>query len=220
MRTLILTFHGIGDPPSAIADSERQVWVPVAWFEGILDALPPHGVEIAFDDGNASDVIHALPALLERRRNARFFPLAGRIDEDGYLTGQDIARLASAGMKIGSHGVHHRDWRTLADDELEAELLDSRRVLGEISGTEVLEAACPFGSYDRRVLGALRAAGYRRVFSSDGGSASSRSWLAPRSSVNRGRPLEHWLELAAAGASGRRRPDPVLLGKRVVKRLR
>ncbi len=218
MRELILTFHGLGDPPAAIAESERMVWVPVEWFEGILDALPASGVQLAFDDGNASDARHALPALLERERRARFFPLVGRIDAEGYLRRQDIARLASAGMRIGSHGVHHRDWRTLTEHELHDELAGSRRALGEIVGAEVVEAACPFGSYDRRVLRALRAAGYRRVFSSDGGSASERSWLAPRTSVNRGRPLEHWQDLAAAGASAH--PDAVLLGKRIVKRLR
>lgn len=218
VRELILTFHGLGDPPAAIAESERMVWVPVAWFEGILDALPARGVQLAFDDGNASDARHALPALLERERGARFFPLVGRIGAEGYLSAKDIARLASAGMSIGSHGVHHRDWRTLAEDDLHEELAGSRRALSEIVGAEVVEAACPFGSYDRRVLRALRAAGYRRVFNSDGGSSRERSWLAPRTSVNRGRPLGHWLDLAAAGASGR--PDPVLLGKRIVKRLR
>lgn len=218
MRELILTFHGLGDPPAAIAESERMVWVPVAWFESLLDAMPARGVELAFDDGNASDTRHALPALLERKRSARFFPLVGRIDEEGYLNRQDIAQLASAGMKVGSHGIHHRDWRTLADDKLQNEVTSSRRALGEIVGTEVVEAACPFGSYDRRVLRALRAAGYRRVFNSDGGSASAHSWLAPRTSINRGRPLEYWLDLAVTGASGR--PEPVLLGKRIVKRLR
>ena len=38
-RELILTFHGLGEPPNSIVDSERKFWVPVTWFQEILDAL-------------------------------------------------------------------------------------------------------------------------------------------------------------------------------------
>jgi peptidoglycan/xylan/chitin deacetylase (PgdA/CDA1 family) len=217
-RELILTFHGLGEPPAQSTEAERKVWVPVAWFEAIVDALPREGVRLAFDDGNASDAEHALPALVQRCRTARFFLLAGRIGAEGYLSAHDVAQLQGAGMGIGSHGLRHRDWRALADRELHEELTVSRRALSELAGEDVAEAACPFGSYDRRVLRALRAAGYRRVYNSDGGIGSARSWLAPRTTVHRGRPLEEWLGLAAAGARGW--PSPSLVGKRLVKRLR
>jgi peptidoglycan/xylan/chitin deacetylase (PgdA/CDA1 family) len=217
-QELTLTFHGLGEPPRAIADAERKVWVPVEWFQAIVDALPRHGVGLAFDDGNSSDVEQALPALAQRGLTARFFPLTGRIGAEGYLAAEDIARLDAAGMGVGSHGRDHRDWRTLDDGELHEELTTSRRMLAEIVGREITETACPFGSYDRRVLRASRAVGYRRIFNSDGGTGSTSSWLRPRTTVHHERPLQYWLDLAAAGASGR--PDLVLLGKRLVKRLR
>jgi peptidoglycan/xylan/chitin deacetylase (PgdA/CDA1 family) len=217
-RQLILTFHGLGEPPDSVSDTERRVWVPVEWFEAILDALPGRGVGVSFDDGKSSDVERALPALARRGMSARFFPLAGRIGAPGYLGAKDIAALSAAGMTIGSHGVHHRDWRGLDDRELHEELELSRQTLAGIVGSEIVEAACPFGSYDRRVLRALRVAGYRRVFTSDGGAGAADSWPSPRATVSRSRPLQHWLELAGRGAQ--RRPGPVLLGKRIVKRLR
>jgi peptidoglycan/xylan/chitin deacetylase (PgdA/CDA1 family) len=217
-RELILTFHGLGDAPRAAMGSERNVWIPLEWFEAIVDALPSKGVGLAFDDGNSSDVELALPTLVRRRRTARFFPLAGRIDTPGYLTAEDIATLEGAGMRIGSHGLHHRDWRALEPRELDEELTLSRRTLAGIVGHDITETACPFGSYDRRVLRALRAAGYRRVFSSDGGTGSAGSWLSPRTTVHRGRPLQSWLKLVTAGPS--RRPGPILAAKRLVKRLR
>ncbi len=217
-RELILTFHGLGDPPDSMTDDERKVWVPIEWFEAILDASPRHGVSLAFDDGNASDVEHVLPALAKRGLQARFFPLAGRIGAAGYLSEEDIRRLSAAGMQIGSQGVCHSDWRTLADDDLREELMASRRTLGAIVGSEITEAACPFGSYDRRVLRALNAAGYRRVFNSDGGTGAVDAWLSPRTTVEKSRPLRHWVELAETG--GRAAPSPLLLGKRLIKRLR
>lgn len=220
-RELILTFHGLGEPPETIGEDERKVWVPVEWFEEIVDALPGRGVALAFDDGNASDVEQALPILTARGVAARFFPLTGRIGAVGYVSARDIVALSAAGMQIGSHGCHHRDWRTLDDGELHEELAASRRALAEITSRDVTEAACPFGSYDRRVLRALRAAGYRRVFTSDDGTTAAGSWLSARTSVHRGQPLRHWLNLAAAGAAGMgARPGPVRLGKRLVKRVR
>lgn len=217
-RELIITFHGLGDPPPGTSESERNVWVPVRWFEAVLDALPPVGVTVAFDDGNSSDVEHALPALARRGRSAQFFVLAGEFGKPGRLTTTDVRRLTDAGMKIGSHGLHHRNWRTISDTELGRELVASRTTLSNIVGADVLEAACPFGSYDRRVLRALRGAGYTRVYTSDGGASSPTRWLAARTTITHDYPLERWLELVAAGPAAR--PDAVLLLKRYVKRVR
>lgn len=215
---LILTFHGLGEPPAGVSDAERDVWVDVEWFEAIVDALPADGVGLAFDDGNSSDVEHALGVLLERGRRARFFVLAGRLDAEGHLSAQDVRRLHAAGMGIGSHGLNHRDWRRLSAEDLQEELVISRRRLGEVLASDVTEAACPFGSYDRRVLRALRGAGYRRVYNSDDGPGAAGSWLMPRTTVHRGRPLQQWLDLAAGG--GRRRAGATMTGKRLLKRLR
>jgi peptidoglycan/xylan/chitin deacetylase (PgdA/CDA1 family) len=219
-RELILTFHGLGERiPERATAAERKVWVPLEWFERIVAALPREGVALAFDDGNASDAELALPVLQRLGRTARFFVLAGRIGAPGHLGAADIASLHAAGMTIGSHGLRHRDWRASADTELDVELAGSRRVLEDLLGAEVAEAACPFGSYDRRVLRALRRTGYRRVYNSDGGSSSAGAWLAPRTTVHRERPLEDWLALARAGADGAL-PSPVRRAKRLVKRLR
>jgi peptidoglycan/xylan/chitin deacetylase (PgdA/CDA1 family) len=216
-RELILNFHGLGQAPPEATDAERKVWVPVEWFEAIVDALPREGVSVTFDDGNASDADYALEILTGAGRRACFFVLAERIGEPGYLTASQISTLHEQGMTIGSHGLRHVDWRGLPDDGLEAELVDSRRVLEELLGAPVLEAACPFGSYDRRVLRGLRGAGYRRVYTSDNGAAQANGWLAPRNTVHRELELERWLELAGAGP---RRSSPMHAGKRLAKRLR
>ncbi len=215
---LILTFHGLGDPPRAIGTAERDVWLPMTWFAAIVDALPAVGIGLAFDDGNVSDLNHALGVLTARGRTARFFVLAGEIGAPGRLNAEQIAQLHAAGMTIGSHGLQHRDWRRLTSGELELELGLSRHRLAEIVDADVREAACPFGSYDRRVLAALRRAGYRRVYTSDGAGRSAESWLMPRMTVHRRRPLQHWLDLVADGSCSR--PGPATRGKRLLKRWR
>jgi peptidoglycan/xylan/chitin deacetylase (PgdA/CDA1 family) len=215
---LILTFHGLGEPPDSVGDSERDVWIPVEWFEAIVDALPRAGVGLAFDDGNASDIESALPALSKRELIARFFVLTGRIGSAGYLSAEDIAKLSAAGMKIGSHGRDHRNWRGLTQGELREELVSSRAMLAELANADITEAACPFGSYDRRVLRALRATGYDHVFTSDGGTHHVGSWLCSRTTVSKSRPLQDWLDLVSHGVG--RAPGLVQLGKRLLKRVR
>ena len=215
---LIITFHGLGEPPPSISADERRVWVPADWLEAVAAAAPPHGLSFAFDDGNASDVAQALPILEAHGLSARFFVLTGRLGEPGYLSTEDVARLHQAGMKIGSHGMNHRNWRTIDAAELRSETLDSRRILGEVIGAPVTEAACPFGSYDRRVLRALRAAGYERVFTSDGGPGAAGSAVMPRTSIGPARPLEEWLAMARSAGSAP--PGLTLKLKRLLKRLR
>jgi peptidoglycan/xylan/chitin deacetylase (PgdA/CDA1 family) len=217
-RQLVVTFHGLGEPPDSVPEDERGFWIPVDWFEAILDVLPRDGVCLAFDDGNISDIESALPALAKREMVARFFPLAGRIGLAGYLGADDIVKLSTAGMRIGSHGLDQRDWRELTEAELREELLASRGMLADLANTDITEAACPFGSYDRRVLRALRRLGYERVFTSDGGTHATGSWLCSRTSISATRPLGDWLDLVSHGAG--RPPGPVQLGKRLLKRVR
>ncbi len=218
MSELILTFHGFGEPPAGASSAERRAWLPARWLDPLLDALPREHVRLTFDDGNASDLEHVLPALARRKHQATFFVPAGELDSPGRLARDQISVLHAAGMRIGSHGLHHIDWRRTDDRELERELVNSRSTLAEIVGGDVREAACPFGSYDRRVLRALRDAGYTRVYTSDGGPAADRAWLAPRTTINRDRTLAEWLDFVSHGQSRRTRPG--LLLKRCVKRWR
>jgi peptidoglycan/xylan/chitin deacetylase (PgdA/CDA1 family) len=87
-------------------------------------------------------------------------------------------------MTIGCHGMRHRAWRRLDGRGLHEELVDAKRMLEDVVEGPVDEAACPFGSYDRRVLRFLRGAGYRRIYTSDRGLARPDEWIQTRNSVH------------------------------------
>ena len=183
-RTINLTFHGVGDPGRPLEPGEADVWVGDEQFVALLDsAVGRNDVALTFDDGNASDVERALPALTERGLAATFFVVAGRLGSPGFLDEDGVRELAAAGMEIGSHGMRHRPWRGLGDGDLDEELVRAREVLERVVGRPVTTAACPFGSYDRKVLRTLRASGYRHVFTSDTGTARAADFLQSRNSV-------------------------------------
>jgi peptidoglycan/xylan/chitin deacetylase (PgdA/CDA1 family) len=183
-RAINLTFHGIGATERRLNPGEDDVWLDPDRFESVLDSVAgASDVRITFDDGNASDVEHALPALRRRGLTATFFVVAGRLGTPGFLDEGGVQALAAEGMAIGCHGMRHRPWRRLDEHTLREELVDARRLLEGVIERPVTEAACPFGSYDRRVLRSLRRCGYRRVYTSDRGTAQSDHWLQARNTV-------------------------------------
>jgi peptidoglycan/xylan/chitin deacetylase (PgdA/CDA1 family) len=182
--TLNLTFHGIGAPARELDPGEAAVWVRPDRFGAILDAVAWRpDVRITFDDGNVSDVQHALPALRRRGLTGTFFVVAGRLGEPGFLDAEGVRALAAAGMTIGCHGMRHRPWRRLDADALHEELVEAKRILEDVVGRPVTQAACPFGSYDRRVLRALKRSAYRHVYTSDRGRAHAGDWLQTRTTI-------------------------------------
>jgi peptidoglycan/xylan/chitin deacetylase (PgdA/CDA1 family) len=183
-----LSFHGVGAPPGPPREpGEHDYWVGRDAFLSLLDAVQGRDdVRLSFDDGNASDVEVALPALAERCMTADFFVVAGRLGTPGNVDADGVRALRSAGMCVGTHGMRHRSWRGLGDNDLAAELVDARAVIAEAAGSPVDAAALPLGQYDRAVLAALRKLDYRVVYSSDARRARAGAWFQPRYSVRTG----------------------------------
>ncbi|MGQ0576442.1 MAG: polysaccharide deacetylase family protein [Pseudonocardia sp.] len=209
-----LTVHGIGPAPRPLDPGEDRTWVTVAQFEQALDAVAGRpDVHLTFDDGNASDVEIALPRLRERGLVAEFFVLAGRLGDPGRLDADGVQALARGGMRIGSHGWSHRDWRRMSAAQATDELDRAPQVLAELIGAPVTAVAVPFGSYDRGVLRRLRGRGARRVYTSDGGRARGDRWLQARTS------LRHDCDGAGLAELLDGRPSPAASGRRAVAML-
>lgn len=181
----ILNFHGIGSPSNQIDRAELPVWVTTELFtEIVAETAPRDDVEYTFDDGNVSDYEIAFPVLAEHSRQAIFFVVTDRIDQPDYLSRTQIREMAEHGMIIGSHGQKHIPWRGLSPEALHAEVETSKKDLEDLLGRPVLHAACPFGSYDRKVLTALRNAEYDFVYTSDRGPTKRKNWLQSRNTIH------------------------------------
>lgn len=208
---IILNFHGIGEPGPHVAAEDLPYWLPVDRLSSILDLVRPVAsrIMITFDDGNESDVEHALPLLQHCGLRADFFVLSARVGLEGSLSAEGIRRLRAAGMGIGSHGHRHVKWTTLPDDELAGEVSRSLDILGGIIGEPVRTVGVPFGHYDRRVLAVLRRAGIVRVYTSGEGCTPKDRWLLPRNTIRNDRPLSGIARLIETGDSplGRLKSD-------------
>lgn len=187
MRVVNICFHGIGVPGRELEPGEDVYWIEQDTFAEILGLVAGRPeVRLSFDDANASDAEIALPELVGRGLTATFFVVAGRLDQPGSLTRQQVRQLRAAGMGIGNHGMTHCPWRGLDPHQQHEELVAAREDIAELIGEPVLDAALPLGRYDRRVLSRLRSLGYRSVHTSDRRWAREGQWLQPRYSVHRG----------------------------------
>ncbi|MCC2033027.1 polysaccharide deacetylase family protein [Microbacterium allomyrinae] len=187
-RIMTLCFHGIGRPQRELEAGEERFWIERHRFAQILAAVNEHEreVELTFDDANVSDYDEGLPALVRHGLRARFFIITDRIDRPGSLSGEQIARMRTAGMTFGIHGATHLPWPMLAArGQLDAELDAAAGRLEPLVGDAVDHAAFPQGQYDRAVIRTLKDRRFVRAYSVDEGWSSRRAWLRTRYSVIR-----------------------------------
>jgi peptidoglycan/xylan/chitin deacetylase (PgdA/CDA1 family) len=185
-RIFNLTFHGLGVLDRPLEGDEAKYWLNVEAFTEVLDrASHWTNTGITFDDGNLSDLTIGIPLLRNRGLTATFFVVAGRIGKKGYLGRSELREVIAAGMRIGSHGMHHLSWRRLHQPELKQEIFGARAMLEDVLGVPVTQAACPFGEYGTTVLKLLAECGFSRVFTSDRGWARPTAWIQPRNTIAR-----------------------------------
>jgi peptidoglycan/xylan/chitin deacetylase (PgdA/CDA1 family) len=202
----VLNFHGLGEPGRHLSVGEDNCWISRLLFSEILDVVRARrDAQVTFDDSNESDYSIALPLLKAKGVPARFFLVAERIGQKGFLSQQQIQSLVTEGMAVGNHGMRHRRWTGLSEDNLFEELVTARERIQQVTRTHIAEAACPFGCYNRKVLHRLFEFGYERVYTSDGGAAVADSWILPRNSVLRSHSAEQILEMICESLRGRKR---------------
>lgn len=173
-RLTVLNYHQVKDPAddyssvSIVAFRQQMQFLkdhyrvlPLSEAIRAMSASrnPDRIVAITFDDGYldnatiAAPILHALglPACFfvstEMIGSTRPFPhdVAQGRPPQPHMSWDDLRTLASHGFEIGSHTCSHADMGTIALDEAERELRESRRRLEEELGKPIRMFAFPYG---------------------------------------------------------------------------
>jgi peptidoglycan/xylan/chitin deacetylase (PgdA/CDA1 family) len=188
-----LMYHRVvpsGETPDGISVTQRAFARHLDWLRrwgyqsvGAADLaaalqgerpLPRRPVILTFDDGFEDNLTDALPILREFGFTALVFAVMdllggrrnfGRAKGEPLLSGDQIRRMAQAGVEFGAHGLTHPHLCALAEQEARREIVESKRRLEDIVGREVAAFCYPFGEFGRREMDLARSAGYRCAFS-------------------------------------------------------
>jgi len=149
-----------------------QLTRPVLPPASALDTfdLSDHTVVLSADDGYHSVYENVYPLLRRYRMTMTLALITGCITEgrpsyspsDRFLNEREIQEMIdSCGIEVASHTVSHVRLTQFSNERVWHELVDSRRTLESLFGTEVITFVYPYGYMDGRVRKMVRRAGYK-----------------------------------------------------------
>jgi peptidoglycan/xylan/chitin deacetylase (PgdA/CDA1 family) len=182
----ILMYHAIArvaDDPNRICVSPRRFEAQMRYLKlrglravSVRELLRAAGTErarglvgITFDDGYDNFLYAAMPILERFGFSATVFAVGGMLGAENawderprmkLLGAKGIREAAKRGMEVGSHSMTHKRLSGLPTAQLQEEVADSRRVLGELLDEPVEGFCYPYGNLDGGATRAVRQAGY------------------------------------------------------------
>lgn len=191
----VLVYHTISAPVEPLlADAdisparfEQQLqwlarWRRVAPLEETLHpAARRRLVALTFDDGFRDNLTVALPLLEKYRMPMTIFVTAGFLGRDGYLSTDELRELSQHKLiTVGAHGLWHRHFNQLSPVDARFELVESRRLLADITGKHVDLLAWPYGECTPELERLSEETGYRASWSVwKGTNARHSRWRVP-----------------------------------------
>jgi peptidoglycan/xylan/chitin deacetylase (PgdA/CDA1 family) len=127
--------------------------------------LPDKPVLITFDDGYADNYIYAYPILQKYDFKGTIFVITSFMGtQKNYLTWEQAREMEAHGISIESHTVTHKSLTELSDDQLRAELVNSKKTIEEKLNKQVEFLAYPTGTYNLHIAQIVKEAGYKGAF--------------------------------------------------------
>ena len=168
----------------------------VGWLRGLTEPAPAAGeprprVVLTFDDAYANFSESVFPVLRDFAFPAVLYVPTDFVDgtSDGPLTGADhlppcswaqLGELVDSGLvTVGSHTCCHRDLRRLSYEDVERELLRSKRTLEERLGVSVESFCYPRAQWNARTEELVQRH-YRTAVVAGGAKAYPRDWRPHR----------------------------------------
>ena len=126
--------------------------------------LPAKAVLLTFDDGTDSQISEGLVQLSQRNMTATFFPMTVVLGNEGWMSPEDVKRLADAGMVVGAHTWDHHRVDLYQGEDWHVQLDRSRETLEKIIGEPVKHMAYPHGAWNAAALPHVVSAGYESAY--------------------------------------------------------
>lgn len=176
----ILMFHSIGEgygnpdvQTYPVERFRRDIQELASRYElvdlpTVFDTGPEKRVALTFDDGYQNFYRNVYPVLRELEVPATVFVVAGLLNQpdsskspllDGYEQAPSLMSLSQVRevaeqelITIGNHTMTHASLTELRNqNEIEAEIIEAKRLIERLVGTEVSRFCYPGGKYNKRI---------------------------------------------------------------------
>ena len=130
-------------------------------------------IVITFDDGFADnflfpyEILHNLnlPFIIFLTVNfigtEKLFSRYKDKERDRFLNWNEVIEMSKNGVEFGSHSLTHSDLTKLEKEEIEKEIIDSKKIIEDKTGKEVKFFCYPYGFYNKEVIEIVEKAGYK-----------------------------------------------------------
>lgn len=181
--TVTLVYHSVGNMRPQ--DDPYRINILPEKFKQHLQVISKYRdkdkkIEVTFDDGYGNIFQNVFPLLKEHNLDATVFLVTdfidGKINSEDFtrgnfrerpLTWEEIQIMDKQGIRFGSHSKTHTNLVKIPKDELEDEILFSKRRIEEVVGHTIDSFAYPFGgkgSFNELTKVALKRAGYNCAY--------------------------------------------------------
>ena len=130
-------------------------------LEDLLDGtVPEKSVVLTFDDGLSDFYTTALPLLQKYEMTASNSIITGMVGDGNHMTIQEIQECLDAGIEITAHTVTHPNLSALSEEDVRAQIEESRAYLESTFGIDLDAFVYPSGKYNDDVVALLNEAGF------------------------------------------------------------
>ncbi len=154
-RAYCLCFHDVSYSNSKFAITPEEFYSliisvkeKIVSIDGLRNTILKDPVVLTFDDGYESIISKVAPFLFSEKIPFTCYVTTGYLNHDSYLTEaqlKDVSQIQYC--TIGSHMCTHSKTRQMTAEQIKKEWVNSKELLQELIGKEVLHAALPYGAY-------------------------------------------------------------------------
>lgn len=139
--------------------------------------FPPNGITVTFDDGWKDNYTNAFPIMRDLQIKATIFLVPSCIGKtittvvaDGELAREhlsivDIREMSEYGIEFGSHTLNHKLLNKVSDEEVEFEVVESKKEIENLLQKPCRTFAYPAGFFTDTAQETVERAGYIAAFS-------------------------------------------------------
>ncbi len=169
--------------------------------------VPPKTVVITFDDGFDDNFENAFPVLRRLNLPATVFMITDNIGQPGWLDEEDLKILDSSEVAIGSHTKSHMHLPDHTAEDIEHDIVGSKKRLESILGHPVTLFSYPGGGFTEEAKKIVEDAGFSGAVTTNWGTAKADPYSVRRIKITdrAGNLFNFWIKLSGLYHLGKKR---------------